>query len=188
MRFRCLRKGFCCRRYWIPVTHLDIARIRSFTGLPVRELVDLKPVRVYGRYPQIPTIIVDGEPRYLSLRDRDDGTCAFLDLEKGTCRIHPVKPLVCRFYPFTYRVEGSEIVVTVAEGAIGSCPGLVDDDAPIPLDVVEYVKRLAERHMFELALWRAACIEWNRGGGGSREEFLRFLEALVERDARLALE
>ncbi|NPA96812.1 MAG: YkgJ family cysteine cluster protein [Crenarchaeota archaeon] len=182
MRFRCLKRGFCCRRYWIPVTHLDIARISSYLGVDAAEVVDLKPVRIYGSYPQIPTVLVDGEPQYLALRDREDGSCILLDPSSGKCAVHDVKPLVCRFYPFTYRLEGGEVRVVVAEGAIGSCPGLVDDDAPIPQRVVEEVRRLAERHMFEIALWRAACIEWNRGGGGSREQFLEFLRSLIERD------
>jgi len=186
MRFRCLKRGFCCRRYWIPVTHLDVARISSYLGISVAEVVDLKPVRIYGSYPQIPTVLIDGEPHYLSLRDREDGSCSFLDLDSGKCLVHPVKPLVCRFYPFTYRLEKGEIRVVVAEGAIGSCPGLVDDDAPIPQHAVEEIRKLAERHMFEIALWRAACIEWNRGGGGSRSQFLKFLELVVERDRGLA--
>ncbi len=187
MRFRCLRKGFCCRRYWIPVTHLDLARIIHFAKVDLEEIIDLKSVDIYGNYPQIPQALIDGKPHYLSLKERDDGSCIFLDPSTGSCRVHSVKPLVCRFYPFTYRIAGDQIIVTVAEGAVGACPGLVDDDAPMDPRIVEEVKRLAKIHLFEVGLWKAACIEWNRAGGGTRREFIEYLRRLIERDKGLAL-
>lgn len=186
MRFRCLRKGLCCKRYWIPVTHLDLARILEFVNMSLEELIDLKSVEVYGNYPQIPQVLVNGRLYYLSLRDREDGSCIFLDEEKGVCLIHPAKPIVCRFYPFTYKIAGDEIVVTVSEGAVGACPGLVDDDGPIDAKIVEEVRKLARIHMFEVGLWKAACIEWNRYGGGDEKSFLQYLRKLIERDRALA--
>ncbi|WP_243675707.1 hypothetical protein [Vulcanisaeta distributa] len=44
VRFTCTLCGECCRRYWIPVTHRDAARIARYTGgMRPREFLALFP-------------------------------------------------------------------------------------------------------------------------------------------------
>ncbi len=61
--------------------------------------------------------------RGLSLRDRPDGTCIFLDGDAAAsaCRIQAAKPLQCRNFPLTWQYRNMAEVCPSASLAV-SCP------------------------------------------------------------------
>jgi hypothetical protein len=87
----CLRCGACCRWPGYVIVRPDEAdAIASYLGITARELLD-----GYAR--------LTSSRRNLSLIERDDGSCVFLDAQ-NRCRIHPVKPRQCRDFPERWSV------------------------------------------------------------------------------------
>lgn len=162
--FKCRLDGSCCKKYWIPVTHLDLWRLYYYGGVvDLENYVRLAESSDPGSDPK--PVLFNGEYKRLALAERGDG-CVFL--ENGECRVHPYKPLVCRFYPFVYYVkEDVDIGINVNEKAVGECPGLVLDDKPIDPFIVEYLKRVARIRVLELKLWSRVAEEWSRLHGSS---------------------
>jgi hypothetical protein len=76
VRFTCTLCGECCRRYWIPVTHIDVARIAEFTGMKPRDFLALFPKDMAADWDEPVIKLRDGE-YYLVLKKRLDGTCIF---------------------------------------------------------------------------------------------------------------
>lgn len=94
-RFRCLRCGACCR--WegpVRVSEEEIKAIAAFLemeeSLFIKEYTCLAPDR-----------------KSLSLLEKEDGSCLYLDDEKG-CLIQEVKPLQCREFPYKWKFPGWE--------------------------------------------------------------------------------
>ena len=175
VKFRCLQRGYCCRRYWIPVTHLDILRLVLYGGYNPLDIVEPLEASIYPPTTDIPAIRLSDGDYYIALKIERDGSCIFLNRD-GKCKVHEFKPLVCRFYPFIYVVRNGDIVIEVNTTALGECPGLVLDDKPIPQHIVEALQKLAKVRIEELRLWRELINEWNNSVAGSRnfKEFVRF--------------
>jgi len=165
VKFRCLCDGQCCKKYWIPITHLDLLRLKIYGGIEVNEnIVELKDRENY-ELDIYPPIVIGEKEYFLALTSRDDGRCIFLR-DDGRCSVHEYKPLVRRFYPFVYYVkENGEIGIDVNEKAIGECPGLVMDGEPIDREIdreiVENLKRVTYARREELKLWSETINEWN---------------------------
>jgi len=125
VRFRCVLCGECCRRYWVPVTHVDVARIMKHTGLRPRDFLALFHKDMASDW-EYPTVKLRGGEYYVILRKRLDGTCVFNKWvgDKLICSIQEFKPNTCRFYPFLYWIEEGVVKFQVFDGAIGYCPGL----------------------------------------------------------------
>ncbi len=155
-----MMKGHCCRKYWIPVTHLDLYRLAMYENIDVYSVVDFKDARIYDARGLYPPIKIGNGMYYLALNDRDGAGCIFLD-PSGRCRVHMHKPLVCRFYPFAYIVSENGIHIDVNENAIGECPGIVLDGKPVPPEIAEPMKRIAIARIRELELWRNVIELWN---------------------------
>ncbi len=186
VRFRCLKRGFCCKRYWIPVTHLDLLRLEIYGGIPVDvNIIELRDREIYEvRSGLYPVIVLHKREYYLSLRSREDNSCIFLSSD-GKCLVHEFKPLVCRFYPFVYVVrDGGEIDIELNENALGECPGIVLDDKPIPSDIVENLKRIARARVEELRLWEECVAEWNREYGSEDVDISTFIDFIMDRARR----
>lgn len=184
VKFRCLCDGQCCKRYWIPVTHLDLLRLKIYGGIEVDEsFIELKDRKYYELDLYSPIKIMGGE-YYLSLASREDGSCIFLQ-EDGKCSVHEYKPLVCRFYPFVYYVkENGEIGIDVNEKAIKECPGLIMDGEPIDKTIVENLRRVAYIRREELKYWNSIINEWNTVFGDKNNDlssFLKFCLAKAEK-------
>jgi Fe-S-cluster containining protein len=179
--FRCRLDGSCCKKYWIPVIHLDLWRLYYYGGVAdLEDYVTLVEGKEAEGTPK--PLLFNGEYVYLALAWRDDA-CIFLASD-GRCTVHPFKPLVCRFYPFVYHVrEDGEVEIDVNEGAIGECPGLIMDDKPIDPEIVEYLKRLARARILELKLWDAFVEEWNERYGRS-SSLSKLIELALERARR----
>lgn len=159
--FRCLKKGLCCIKYWIPVTHLDLFRLEMYGGIDVVSVVRLVNSRVFRAQGKVPRIRFRGEEHYLALRSRSNRACIFLT-KSGKCSVHPFKPLVCRFYPFVYSVKGNgAIEIKVNEDAAKECPGLILDGKPIERELELKLVRLAKVRIRELELYGKAVEEWN---------------------------
>jgi len=162
--FKCRLDGSCCKRFWIPITHLDLWRLYYYGNYYDLE-VYVRLIESSDPSSDPKPVLFNGEYKHLSLAESDDG-CIFL--ESGMCKVHPYKPLVCRFYPFVYIVrESGEIDIEVNDKAIGVCPGLILDDKPIDPVIVEYLKRVAKARVLELKLWSKVAEEWSKEHGYS---------------------
>ena len=125
IRFKCTLCGECCKRYWIPITHIDLVRISEYTGFDIEDFTTLfnKEMTSGWDYPEIK---LKSGTYYLVLKKHLDNTCIFNKYIRGNliCEIHEIKPFICRFYPFTYWFDGDVIKFEVYEKAIDFCPGL----------------------------------------------------------------
>ncbi len=184
VRFRCLKKGICCKKYWIPVTHLDLYRLHVYGGIEnIEFFIELREADLYsvGTSRFISTIIFRSREYYLSLASLEDGACVFLTPE-GLCSVQQYKPLVCRFYPFVYVVKSeNEVEIEVNENAIGECPGLILDGKPIPEEIAEPLKRLAIARIRELRMYEEAVREWNDIYGSIDTDLHHLVSFLLEK-------
>ncbi|MEM1645200.1 MAG: YkgJ family cysteine cluster protein [Ignisphaera sp.] len=181
VKFRCLCDGQCCKRYWIPVTHLDLLRLQIYGNIKVDEnIVELKDSEQY-ELDIYPPIKINNKEYYLGLALKEDGSCIFLRSD-GKCAVHEFKPLVCRFYPFVYWFkENGEIDIDLNEKAIGECLGLILDGEPIDRSIVESLKRIARIRREELKLWSDIINEWNKYYGNESRNLKLFLKFAFEK-------
>jgi Fe-S-cluster containining protein len=92
-RYLCQRCGNCCR--WpgdVIVTEREADEIARHLGMEPRDFIQ-KWTRL------------SANRRHLSLVEKPDGSCAFLD-GRNSCRIQAVKPRQCSGFPNTWRFEG----------------------------------------------------------------------------------
>jgi len=90
--YQCQRCCACCQ--WPGEVKLlpgEEDRIAAFLGLDVREFIETHTRLQSSR-------------RGLSLLEKEDGSCAFLD--GRDCRLQPVKPEQCRGFPNTWNFPG----------------------------------------------------------------------------------
>jgi Fe-S-cluster containining protein len=162
--FQCRLEGSCCKKYWVPVTHLDLWRLYYYGGIgDLENYVRLVESSDPSSDPK--PVLFNGEYKHLALAERGD-SCVFL--ENGKCRVHSYKPLACRFYPFVYYVnEDGDVEIDVNEKAIEECPGLVVDNKPVDPALAEYLKKTARVRILELKLWSRVAEEWSRLHGNS---------------------
>lgn len=123
-RWECRRCGACCR--WPGEVRLvggEAARLAAHLGITERGFAD--------RYTRLAA-----DRKALSLVEREDGTCVFLDGEPARCRVHEVKPQQCRTFPNGWSFPGFERVCAAAlvpvAGACREAPRLLNEgeDAP----------------------------------------------------------
>lgn len=191
--FHCLLKGYCCKKYWIPVTHLDLLRLKMYANVDIKpDIISLYESSLYDDL-TYPRVRFENEEYFLALNSNEDGTCIFL-LKDGRCKVHPYKPLVCRFYPFVYVEKGEHIDIEVNENALGECPGLIDDKKPIPDSIKRELTKLAQARILELRMWGEAAEKWNnseyskRKFGEVAEIFLGFIMRIAEEDRKKLVE
>jgi Fe-S-cluster containining protein len=191
--FQCLLKGYCCKKYWIPVTHLDLLRVELYTNFRVSSrMINLYEVSLYEDL-SYPYVTFSGEKYFLALSSKEDGSCIFL-LTNGRCSIHPYKPLVCRFYPFVYIEKGNEIEIELNDNAIGECPGVILDGKPIPEDVKKDLARLARARLLELKMWNDVAMQWNESPYSKKDFesvspiFIDFILRLAKEDLKKLME
>lgn len=88
--FVCRRCGQCCRpRGYVHLASDEPDAIAAWLGLTPREFIE--------RYTR-----VTPDRRGLSLIERADGACVFLD-DPPACAIEAVKPAQCRGFPLRWR-------------------------------------------------------------------------------------
>jgi len=184
VRFQCKLEGLCCKKYWIPITHLDLLRLHIYDGFSVEQLVDVidfypAEALTEERYKPIKTGAIY---QYLALKSRDDGGCIFLS-PKGLCTVHLFKPLVCRFYPFVYWIrDDGEIDVDIYDKALEECPGLEEkEDRTIPPAIKESLKRLARIRLREIELWNQVANEWNSSDDSTNFSEYKLVVFLLDR-------
>jgi Fe-S-cluster containining protein len=116
--FKCQACGACCHNKAITIGADEAARLARNRGLPLEEFL--------GLYAE-----EDG----LTLRNRPDGSCVFL--EAGRCAVHPDRPLVCRMFPLGLITDGQ------GRGRYGcmplhpDCLGIADKDRTVAIYLVE---------------------------------------------------
>lgn len=94
--FKCTRCGTCCQ--WAGYVRLkdnEIVQIAEFLDMELRDFTN--------KY----TILTD-DRQNLSLIEKDDGSCIFLNQDPPECEINQVKPLQCRNFPLIWNFEGWE--------------------------------------------------------------------------------
>jgi len=86
----CQRCGNCCRvRGYVRLTTGDVDVLTDVLGLPMQEFT--------SRFTRLTR-----ERTGLSLIEKDDGSCIFLDAG-GACKVHSAKPKQCRDFPTGWR-------------------------------------------------------------------------------------
>ena len=95
-KFECLGCGTCCRQDGYVRLKADEAdKIAAFLDMDIYEFIDAYTILTQDR-------------QSLSLIDKKDGECIFLD--NGGCRIHPVKPGQCLGFPHQWKFKAFEAV------------------------------------------------------------------------------
>ena len=112
--FKCQACGACCHNKAIEVGPSETARLAGNRGLPVNEFVRLFTEE-------------DG----LTLRNRPDGSCVFLDEDR--CAVHPDRPLVCRMFPIGLIRDGLGNERYGVMPLHPDCLGIVDGDITVAL-------------------------------------------------------
>ena len=160
--------AICCRHYTIPVTHLDIERIRVGAGRPPGDFVATENESVAA---QMPLAYLDGQPSQLVLA-RDPGTdaCLFLNPVGNRCTIHQHAPAICRMYPHELGAEPSG---RLRRRKDVYCEGDFTLSEAEEREVRDTASRFWTR---DLDAYRGLVQRWNfRGGPGDLEAFLVFL-------------
>lgn len=120
LAFQCTGCGNCCSGdpgvVW--VDQEEILQIAEYTGMTETEL-RLRNTRRVGRQ--------------ISLTERDNGDCSFLDKGSRRCTIYPVRPKQCRTWPFwNSNLESREAWAEASKG----CPGMGQGNF-IPLEEIQ---------------------------------------------------
>ncbi|NPB01045.1 MAG: YkgJ family cysteine cluster protein [Crenarchaeota archaeon] len=175
--FKCTLCGECCKRYWIPITHVDLLRIYKKLNIDPLSFITFfrKDLTTGWDYPEI--LLEDGE-YYMILSKRPDGSCIFNRYvgDRLICKIHEIKPLVCRFYPFIYWIDDDIVKFEVLDKAVGFCPGLGQGpphDFEVEYRAVIEIRKAKEEYRRLVERWNKLV---ERGVvDPSPERFIRFL-------------
>ena len=171
--FQCLKDGKCCKKYWVPLTHLDIFRLYIYGK--INDLNNYIELHEYNEEnSRWKSIIINNSSYYLSLKYEDK--CIFL-MSNGKCKVHMFKPFACRFYPFEYEVCGNKILIDINEEAKKECPGLILDNLKIEKEIERKLKKLAKIRLKEIELWNKAISEWKE----DKIELNKLIEFLIEK-------
>jgi len=180
--FYCTKCGTCCTKYWIPLSHLDLFRLKFYGNIDIYSAIVLRNIFVCGSSKHYPAIVFDGHMYYLSLKSLH-GRCIFLS-DSGECLVHGFKPLACRFYPFKYTVMNNDISIEVEKTAVRKCPGLILDDKPIAGDIWRQLLMLARLRIIELNLYDKTVDEWNKYFSNKYNSLITLIDFLFERARR----
>ena len=180
--FYCTKCGTCCTKYWIPLSHLDLFRLKFYGSIDIYSAIVLRNIFVCGSSKHYPAIVFDGHMYYLSLKSLH-GRCIFLS-DNGECLVHGFKPLACRFYPFKYTVMNNDISIEVEKTAVRKCPGLILDDKPIAGDIWRQLLMLARLRIIELNLYDKTVDEWNKYFSNKYNSLITLIDFLFERARR----
>jgi Fe-S-cluster containining protein len=108
LRFTCTQCGNCCSgpEGYVWVDEEEIAALAQRLELPVAQLLKLHTRRVGKR---------------VSLRERANGDCTFLDEQTRRCTLYDLRPKQCRTWPFwNSNLESPK----AWESARQTCPGM----------------------------------------------------------------
>jgi Fe-S-cluster containining protein len=100
--YLCQRCGNCCR--WpgdVIVTDTEVDAMAEHLGMEVSAFI-----QQYTR--------LSANRRHLSLIDKEDGSCFFLE-GVNTCRLQHVKPVQCKGFPNQWRFDGWREVCEAVE-------------------------------------------------------------------------
>jgi len=87
LRFTCTQCGNCCSgpEGYVWVDTGEIETLSQTVGMPVEQLLKVHTRRV---------------GKQVSLRERSNGDCTFLDPHTRRCTVYEVRPKQCRTWPF----------------------------------------------------------------------------------------
>src|SRR5262245_24364765 len=131
-RWDCHQCGACCRGSLVPLSHEELARIKS---------------QKWEQRPEFRGIPVVVRESWMSathrLAHREDGSCVFL-LPDGMCRLHKelgfeAKPLVCRMFPLQIVPRDNAAFVTVRR----ACPSAAADKGRPVSEHLDFTRQLA---------------------------------------------
>jgi Fe-S-cluster containining protein len=99
LKFRCTECGECCRRFRVPLTGADVARLCAATGQPAEAFVEWLPPEAVDMTGEPGSFVRVAEGRrLLTLAHVAGRGCQFLD--ENRCTVHAHRPTTCRVYPF----------------------------------------------------------------------------------------
>jgi len=172
-QFRCRGCGECCHLR-IPVTDLDVRRIRDATGRTAEELVEfVPPAEFRGDNAHLDWIWFGprrNSRRVMCLKEVD-GHCMYLD-ENNRCGGYEYRPTVCRIHPFILEMcERDEQVEGVEFNDGCECAGTCDGQ-----NSLEDIISVHQASNSEDVNYRSLVARWNRNRRARTEaEFLAFL-------------
>ena len=108
--FTCLRCGNCCR-------HAGEVRLEDGEAETLARTLAITITAFTDRFTRL-----SADRRGLSLTERPDGTCVFLEEPSCTCQIHEAKPAQCRTFPVGWRYEDLEAVCAASQQRSGVGP------------------------------------------------------------------
>lgn len=76
-----------------------------FWGFPPPPFSDTELPAIRAYYGDAADGLIQRSGDHWEIRERDEGSCAFLDPESNRCRIYPVRPYDCRAFPFDFITE-----------------------------------------------------------------------------------
>lgn len=156
LSFRCHRCGACCRSLRVPLTHLDLARLRRAQAVAPEALVAwLAPAEVEPGVERADFVELGVGPRLMVLAQRA-GACTLLGAD-DQCTAYATRPYDCRLYPLVLesdaRSDGLRLEMLELEGC-GKERGPDGD--------LEELDALSRARSSELEAYRALVARWNR--------------------------
>jgi len=171
-KVKCARCGDCCRVPIVPVTHRDVARLVTQTGLPAGKIV---------RFCSISEMEYDSESglwisfksgrRAMVLRRRS-GRCAFQTPDRA-CSVYTARPQTCRTFPYSIDFADARrtVIDDIRLNKILKCNALKCKE--IDLDfLIDNVRRESREDM----AYHRLVKQWNDSNEkGGTIDFLRFI-------------
>ncbi len=167
----CVRCGGCCTGTVVPVTDSDVRRLKKKSGLSPDKFV-----RLYGTGETDYERDRDGwvhfsyGRRLMGIKRPRNERCFFLD-ETNHCTAYEARPMTCRSFPYMVNLYDDGSLDELKLNRVVGCS-------------VPFGARISKRQLVKTARQEDAQDEayyrklnrWNRNGGGSKTEFLKFLK------------
>ncbi len=125
--FKCIRCDYCCGTGPnVSLTVFDIIRMSLHLRMHWRQFLET-----------FTKVIVADMLPFISLRDKGDGECVFMERLPGgetRCTIYRARPLKCRLYPLQIASPSAEHIYLDTK-----CPGVGEDSvARVPVKLVKH--------------------------------------------------
>ena len=172
LRFACAGCGRCCA-LWIPVTDADVVRLMEGTGEPAREIVGFTPIKAFKKNtPGSLRVVKFGKKkkdwRVMCVKEKGGG-CQYL--KENRCVVYEHRPVVCREHPLMIEpsAKGKRIKKIDLNDPCGCAGTLTGRQRKKDLLNKYHWTNREDDAYAEKVEW------WNEGGGGSEEDFLRYM-------------
>jgi Fe-S-cluster containining protein len=179
LAFRCTGCGACCRNLRVAVTHHDVRRLATATGLSALELVAwLAPDEVDMTGEPEAFVELGAGRRLMVLRQRH-GACVLLGADDH-CRAYEARPRDCELFPFDPELDRSGALVRLQLLPTTACEADFEGshDAQALADAHARREGELDEYRTRLRAWNRQALRRRRFGHalGDARAFLRSLE------------